>query len=150
MVPSPKVATYDLKPEMSAGGVTEVVLDAIERGEDDAIVLELRESRHGGAHGCGERRSPGRRLSWTDASGVFSLRFGASGRGGCGDGGPRQLRDDVGRCENNCPHTAHTLNETPCIVVAPGFEGPLKIRRRALRRGAHPVGIDGRLPIRPK
>ncbi len=30
MVPSPKVATYDLKPEMSAEGVAEVVVKAIE------------------------------------------------------------------------------------------------------------------------
>ena len=31
MVPSPKVATYDLKPEMSAEGITEVVVKAIEQ-----------------------------------------------------------------------------------------------------------------------
>jgi 2,3-bisphosphoglycerate-independent phosphoglycerate mutase len=39
LVPSPKVATYDLKPEMSAAGITETVVHAIEKGEFDAIIM---------------------------------------------------------------------------------------------------------------
>ena len=39
LVPSPKVATYDLKPEMSAPGVTDVVVKAIEQGDLDVIVM---------------------------------------------------------------------------------------------------------------
>src|SRR5258708_1647324 len=39
MVASPKVATYDLKPEMSAPGITEVVVKAIEQGGFDVIVM---------------------------------------------------------------------------------------------------------------
>ena len=35
MVPSPKVATYDLKPEMSADGVTETVLRAMGQKDFD-------------------------------------------------------------------------------------------------------------------
>ena len=38
LVPSPKVATYDLQPEMSAPGVTDALVDAIERDEYDFIV----------------------------------------------------------------------------------------------------------------
>jgi 2,3-bisphosphoglycerate-independent phosphoglycerate mutase len=41
MVASPKVATYDLKPEMSADGVTEIVLDAMGRKDFDVIVMNL-------------------------------------------------------------------------------------------------------------
>ena len=41
MVPSPKVATYDLQPGMSAAGVTEMMLRAIEAGADDAIILNF-------------------------------------------------------------------------------------------------------------
>src|SRR5258708_14329383 len=39
LVPSPKVATYDLKPEMSASGITDTVVKAIEKGEFDAIIM---------------------------------------------------------------------------------------------------------------
>src|SRR5260370_35950439 len=39
LVPSPKVATYDLKPEMSAAGITDTVAKAIEKGEFDAIIM---------------------------------------------------------------------------------------------------------------
>ncbi len=41
LVPSPKVPTYDLKPEMSATGITDAVIHAIERGEFDAIVMNF-------------------------------------------------------------------------------------------------------------
>ena len=41
LVPSPKVATYDLKPEMSAYEVTEKVLEEIKSGEHDLIIMNL-------------------------------------------------------------------------------------------------------------
>ncbi|BBB32855.1 2,3-bisphosphoglycerate-independent phosphoglycerate mutase [Thermotomaculum hydrothermale] len=41
LVPSPKVATYDLKPEMSAFEVTEKVLDAINNNKYDVIILNF-------------------------------------------------------------------------------------------------------------
>jgi 2,3-bisphosphoglycerate-independent phosphoglycerate mutase len=41
LVPSPKVATYDLKPEMSAAGVADTVIHAIEKGDFDAIIMNL-------------------------------------------------------------------------------------------------------------
>ena len=41
LVPSPKVATYDLQPEMSAYTVTEKVLERIESGELDLIIMNL-------------------------------------------------------------------------------------------------------------
>ena len=41
LVPSPKVATYDLKPEMSAAGITENVVRAIEKAAFDAIVMNF-------------------------------------------------------------------------------------------------------------
>ena len=41
LVPSPKVATYDLQPEMSAYEVTEKVLEAIETDKYDLIILNF-------------------------------------------------------------------------------------------------------------
>ena len=39
MVSSPKVATYDLQPEMSAGGVTQIIVDALDSKKYDVIIL---------------------------------------------------------------------------------------------------------------
>ena len=39
LVPSPKVPTYDLQPEMSAGGITDAVVQAMEKGAFDAIIM---------------------------------------------------------------------------------------------------------------
>ena len=39
LIPSPKVATYDLKPEMSAYEVTDAVVDAINSDKFDVIIL---------------------------------------------------------------------------------------------------------------
>jgi 2,3-bisphosphoglycerate-independent phosphoglycerate mutase len=41
LVPSPKVATYDLEPEMSAHGVTEALVDGIESGEYHLLVANF-------------------------------------------------------------------------------------------------------------
>ena len=41
MVPSPKVATYDLQPEMSAPELTDKVVEAIDSGKYDLIVLNF-------------------------------------------------------------------------------------------------------------
>ena len=41
LVPSPKVPTYDLKPEMSASGIADTVIHAVEKGEFDAIIMNF-------------------------------------------------------------------------------------------------------------
>jgi 2,3-bisphosphoglycerate-independent phosphoglycerate mutase len=41
LVPSPKVPTYDLKPEMSAAGVADAAIHAIEKGDFDAIIMNF-------------------------------------------------------------------------------------------------------------
>src|SRR6476660_4171572 len=41
LVPSQKVATYDLMPEMSAPGVTDVLVNAIQKGEHDFILCNF-------------------------------------------------------------------------------------------------------------
>ena len=41
LIPSPKVPTYDLKPEMSAAGITDAVVHAIEKGNFDAIIMNF-------------------------------------------------------------------------------------------------------------
>lgn len=41
MIPSPKVATYDLQPEMSAQGVTEAIINELAKGEADFVCLNF-------------------------------------------------------------------------------------------------------------
>ena len=50
--PSPKVATYDLKPEMSAYEVKDKLVEAIKTEQVRLHRGELRQWRHGGPHGC--------------------------------------------------------------------------------------------------
>ena len=49
-MPSPKVATYDLEPAMSAPGVTDEVVRRIAAGPPDLVVAQLRERGHGRPH----------------------------------------------------------------------------------------------------
>ncbi len=125
LIPSPKeVATYDEKPEMSAEGVTEAVLEAIQDGDYDAIILNYANPDMVGHTGVEEKAVQavqtvdaclGRVLQALESAGGAALV--TADHGNC-----EQMWDD----ENGCPHTAHTLNETPCIIAAPGFEGPLR------------------------
>jgi 2,3-bisphosphoglycerate-independent phosphoglycerate mutase len=52
MVPSPKVATYDLQPEMSALELTDALMPEIQLGNADFICLNFRQCRYGWAHRC--------------------------------------------------------------------------------------------------
>ena len=103
LVPSPKVATYDLQPEMSAPELTDKAVEAIGSGKYDLIVLELRQSRHGRAHrqpagrdqgggGGGWRARPARR---GDTEGR---------RRAAGDRRPRQLRADARSRDRRTAH----------------------------------------------
>lgn len=124
VVPSPKVATYDLQPAMSAGEVTRVVLDAVAGGEDDAIVLNYANPDMVGHTGV--------ESAAVEAVRVVDACLGRVLRALERVGGAAVVTADHGNCEvmwdaeNACPHTAHTLNETPCVVIAPGFGGPLR------------------------
>ncbi|MBT3351017.1 MAG: 2,3-bisphosphoglycerate-independent phosphoglycerate mutase [Nitrospinaceae bacterium] len=124
MVPSPKVATYDLQPEMSAASVQHVAHKAIESGKYDAIVLNLANPDMVGHTGVEAAAITA--VETTDACLGRILEAIEHA------GGAAVVTADHGNCEhmwddeNNCPHTAHSLNDTPCIVIAPGFEGPLR------------------------
>lgn len=115
LVPSPKVATYDLQPEMSAGEVTDRIVEAIQSGRFDAIVCNY-------ANG-----------DMVGHSGVFDAAVRAVEAldacvGRCVDamlaaGGEVLITADHGNCEtmddvvNHQPHTQHTLNLVPFLYV---------------------------------
>jgi 2,3-bisphosphoglycerate-independent phosphoglycerate mutase len=124
MVPSPKVATYDLQPEMSAEGVQHVAHKAIESGEYDVIILNIANPDMVGHTGVEAAAIRAVETADTCLGRILEAIEGV--------GGAAVVTADHGNCElmwdeeNNCPHTAHTLNDTPCILIAPGFEGPLR------------------------
>ena len=116
LVPSPKVATYDLKPEMSAQGVTDVVLKAIERREFDLIVMNYANADMVGHSG---------KMAPT----VLAVEAVDAGLGQIYDalrrtGGTWMITADHGNAETMIdpitkgPHTYHTTNPVPFILVS--------------------------------
>ena len=115
MVPSPKVATYDLQPEMSAPELTDKAVEAIGSGKYDLIVLELRQSRHGRPH----RQPAGRDQGGRDGR----HRPRPDRRRDRRAGGALLVTADHGNCEmmrdpeTGGPHTAHTTNPVPLLLL---------------------------------
>jgi len=115
LVPSPQVATYDLKPEMSAPGVTAVVVKAIEQGELDLIVMNYANADMVGH--SGKMAATVQAVEAVDA-GLGEL-YAALRR----SGGSWIITADHGNAETMIdpitkgPHTYHTTNPVPFILV---------------------------------
>ncbi|HSH77054.1 MAG TPA: 2,3-bisphosphoglycerate-independent phosphoglycerate mutase [Herpetosiphonaceae bacterium] len=117
LVPSPKVATYDLQPEMSAGGVRDEVLKAVAERRYDTIMMNFANPDMVGHTGVIE--------ATIQAVTVVDECLGAvadavlSAGGGmlitCDHGNAEQMIDPV----TGAPHTAHTTNPVPCVVLLP-------------------------------
>jgi 2,3-bisphosphoglycerate-independent phosphoglycerate mutase len=115
LVPSPKVATYDLKPEMSAPGVTEVVVKAIDKREFDVIVMNYANADMVGHSG---KMEPTVRAVEAVDAGLGEI-YAALRR----SGGSWIITADHGNAETMIdpvtkgPHTYHTTNPVPFILV---------------------------------
>jgi 2,3-bisphosphoglycerate-independent phosphoglycerate mutase len=115
LVPSPKVATYDLKPEMSAEPVTDVVVKAIEKRDFDVIVMNFANADMVGHSGKFEPTV--KAIEAVDA-GLARIYDALRRKGGrwiitADHGNAEQMIDPVTRG----PHTYHTTNPVPFIVV---------------------------------
>lgn len=151
LVPSPKVATYDLMPEMSCHEVVRGLLEAIRSGQYKLIVCNLANGDMVGHTGilnaavmaCGIVDDAVRQvMDATLESGGALFVTADHGNSDC-------MRDEEGN-----PHTAHTMNPVPAVLVAQGFE------KKQLRAGGalcdvaptllelmgleQPVEMDGR------
>ena len=124
LVPSQQVATYDLAPEMSALGVTDVLCSAIEKRNHDFILCNYANGDMVGHTGSIPAtiqavetvdRCLARLLTSAERSGARVL-----------------VTADHGNCEmmidpaTGGPHTAHTTSPVPLIVLDPDGDRPLR------------------------
>jgi 2,3-bisphosphoglycerate-independent phosphoglycerate mutase len=115
MVASPKVATYDLKPEMSAEGITEVTIGAIEKRAFDVVVMNFANADMVGH--SGKMEPTVRAVETVDA--CLGRIYDALRR----KGGRWIITADHGNAEmmidpvTKGPHTYHTTNPVPFLVV---------------------------------
>ena len=118
LVPSPKVATYDLKPEMSAAEVTDKLVAAIAGRRYDAIVCNFANSDMVGH--TGNIDAAIRAVETLDLC-IGRVVDAARAAGGevlitADHGNAEQMHDDA----TGQPHTAHTRNVVPCVYVGRG------------------------------
>ena len=116
LVPSPKMATYDLKPEMSAQGITDTVVKAIEKGEFDAIIMNYANADMVGH--SGKLEAAIKAVEAVDA-GLEEIFRTLKPRGGAwiitaDHGNAETMIDPV----TGGPHTYHTTNPVPLILVS--------------------------------
>src|SRR4030095_11573630 len=125
LVPSPKVATYDLQPEMSVFAVTDKVLRAIDEGETDVFVINFANPDMVGHTGKLDKTIEACQyvdtcLGWI-TKGIRRVR------------GTTIITADHGNAEQmidlltGSPHTAHTTNPVPFHLIDEDAKG-MKLR----------------------
>lgn len=115
LIPSPKVATYDLQPEMSAHEVTDRLVGAIEAGTYDFILVNYANPDMVGHTGILAAAQIA--IQTVDAC-VDRLASAVEAADGsllitADHGNAETMRD----AETGAPHTAHTLNVVPAVLV---------------------------------
>jgi len=118
LIPSPKVATYDLQPEMSADGITEAICKDMAENQPDFVCLNFANPDmvgHTGVFGAVVKAvetvdSCTKRVVETGLESGYSFIILA-------DHGNSELMVN----EDGSPHTAHTTNQVPCILIDRDF-----------------------------
>jgi 2,3-bisphosphoglycerate-independent phosphoglycerate mutase len=124
LVPSQKVATYDLAPEMSARGVTDVLCRAITAREHDFILVNYANGDMVGHTGVIPAAIKAVETVDECLTRVLDAAAAAGAR--------LLVTADHGNCEmmidpaTGGPHTAHTTNPVPMVVVDPDGARPLR------------------------
>ncbi|HKZ37918.1 MAG TPA: 2,3-bisphosphoglycerate-independent phosphoglycerate mutase [Chryseolinea sp.] len=123
LCPSPKVATYDLAPEMSANEIKEKIIAELEKKETDFICLNFANPDMVGHTGVFEAAVKACETVDSCAQKVTeaALRNGYSTIIIADHGNAEMMIN-----EDGSPNTAHTTSLVPCILVDSSFKGPLK------------------------
>ncbi len=124
LVPSQKVATYDLAPEMSAAGVTDVLCKAIEAQQHDFILCNYANGDMVGHSGV----LPAAVKAVETVDACLTRVLASAERAAA----TLLITADHGNCElmidplTGGPHTAHTTNPVPFLIVGDATRGPLR------------------------
>jgi 2,3-bisphosphoglycerate-independent phosphoglycerate mutase len=123
LCPSPKVATYDLKPEMSALEIKDKIIPELEKNEADFICLNFANPDMVGHTGVFEAAvkacetvdfCAGKVTEAALKNGYTTLIIADHGNADC------MINDD------GSPNTAHTTNLVPCILIDAAYRGKIK------------------------
>jgi 2,3-bisphosphoglycerate-independent phosphoglycerate mutase len=123
MIPSPKtVATYDLKPEMSAHEVTDAIVPEIENETAEFICLNFANADMVGHTGVWKAAIKAAETVDHCVNGIVPVAL--------SKGYAVFLTADHGNSdylinEDGSPNTAHTLNPVPFFIIAEDFRGPI-------------------------
>jgi 2,3-bisphosphoglycerate-independent phosphoglycerate mutase len=117
LIPSQKVATYDLAPEMSASGIADAVVKAVNDTAFDVIIVNFANADMVGHSGKLEPTIKAVETIDTELSRVYNA---VKQRGGhllvtADHGNAEMLIDTI----TGGPHTAHTTNPVPFILIGP-------------------------------
>lgn len=116
LIPSPKVATYDLQPEMSAREVTEALLTELDKDRFDMVILNFANPDMVGHTGV--LQAAVKAMETVDeCAGRIVAKVLALGGSVCitaDHGNLEKMTDET----TGQPHTAHTTNPVPFILVS--------------------------------
>jgi 2,3-bisphosphoglycerate-independent phosphoglycerate mutase len=123
MIPSPKVATYDLQPEMSAFQVTDTIVPEINQQSADFICLNFANVDMVGHTGVWEAAIKAVETVDACVSRVVTAAL--------NNGYTVFLTADHGNADfminpDGTPNTAHTLNPVPLFIINNEFKGAMK------------------------
>ena len=136
LVPSPKVATYDLQPQMSAPEVTAKLLAALEKDEHDVYIINFATADMVGHTGI--LKAAQSAVSAVDHC-LSQIVPRVVAKGGLAaitaDHGNAEMLWDGGHDQ---PHTAHTTNPVPIVFCGDGLDG-LKLREMGILADVAPT-----------
>ncbi len=123
LCPSPKVATYDLKPEMSAEDIRDAIIPELKTKEPDFVCLNFANPDMVGHTGVFSAAVKAVETVDKCAEAVVTAAL--------ENGFSTFIIADHGNSdmminEDGTPNTAHTTNPVPCILVDNDYRGPIK------------------------
>jgi len=139
LVPSPKVPTYDLQPEMSAAGVTDSAVEHIRSGEYDLVIMNYANADMVGHTGVLEAAIKAVEAVDTGVGRVVETTL-AVGGGlliTADHGNAEQLID----YETGKPFTAHTTYSVPLYLVVPQL-AQVRLRNEGILADVAPTILD--------